>query len=1124
VPSRHRFVVVSVLVLLGTPVSSVFARAERPNILLFLADDLGCETLGCYGGTSYRTPHLDALARDGLRFRHAYSMAVCHPTRVCLMTGRYPFRLGNPRWGSFPRAAETQTFAHAMKAVGYATAVAGKWQLALLGKDRGQPYRLGFDEFCLFGWHEGARYWDPWIWQNGVRRRDVGDRYGPDVYTEFLIDFMSRHREQPFVAFYSMALCHDVTDDLKEPVPFKPGKDRYESYTEMVEAMDERVGRLVAALERLDLRRDTLVLFIGDNGTPSRSILHVRDGKLVRESVSSRMGDVVIPGGKGKLTDGGTHVPLIASWPARITTGRVTDALVDMSDFLPTFADLGAAAMPQGVDIDGRSFAPVLTGAKKTTRDWAFAEHGGRWWVRTEQWKLYGDGRLFDIANDDTERRAVAVDGQSAEAAAAREHLAAVAQEIERNHRQLADHRALQWNDFGKRTVRFGGHRWRVKGKEPCRYGPRSNWFSDAAETVRVDGKGRLHLGVSKRDGKWSCAEIATEDALGYGEYAFQLRGRVGRLDPNLILGLFLWEYQSTYDGLDERNVANEFDIEIGSWKGRESKRPAQFVCQPWAKKGNLHRFDPRMPSDDEAMTVAFRWEPDRVRCRAWRGHDREPAVEELITSWDYTGSDVPTGEPRMHINLWLLEPAPSDEKDHEVVIDGFRFTPLGSRDVVPRVEVEEDVYRPRGANNGSGPMWCFGSTCIARVGDTVYASGIEVIPDAKPLNNTLPVLFRRDPNGWRKMYNHRGRTREPSPLAAFRDGRLFLSINPTLTEPDTYGGPARPRVVELDEDARTGRFLDPVWDGKPPFTEHSYRSFAADGEAGELILLQNIGYGHAEWSFLDRDSKWSAQGKILWPGSAPSGKNWGAEYDKPQPIRVCYPTVALKDRAVWFCGVSDIVEPYDAWRRYKRELTGRKWDYDFRRLFFTWSDDIATGKFEEWVEVSSRDKTAGHIFPCDLHVARNGDVFVLWYERAIDERLRAKFFPQAKQRYSLEYAILRRGEIVRRTALVEGGEAVEGPGGLRPGRGRFHVMPDGRLLVVYHVGGTNRDGKGISENRIVEIFPDGRHGEAVTVPLEKPLTAFFTATPRAGCAPSDVIDLFGQIGDAMRYVRVRLR
>ncbi|MHC4353972.1 MAG: hypothetical protein ACYS0H_14785, partial [Planctomycetota bacterium] len=198
-----------------------------------------------------------------------------------------------------------------------------------------------------------------------------------------------------------------------------------------------------------------------------------------------------------------------------------------------------------------------------------------------------------------------------------------------------------------------------------------------------------------------------------------------------------------------------------------------------------------------------------------------------------------------------------------------------------------------------------------------------------------------------------------------------------------------------------------PVWSGQPKFTEHSYRSFAADGPNHELILFQNVGYTHAEWAFLDRNGRWSAQGRLKWP--------WGAEYEKPQPIRVCYPNVAIKNREVHFCGVSDIIEPNPQWRAFKKEITGRNWDYDFRRLFYTWSPDITTDKFKPWVEIASREKTCGWIMPCDLWPAPDGDVHILWTERALDERLREKFFPAEKQSHSLKYAVVRDGKIVLR-------------------------------------------------------------------------------------------------------------
>ena len=388
-------------------------KPEKPNILLILADDVGREVLGSYGGTSYPTPHLDRLARTGLRFEHAYSMPVCHPSRICLMTGRYPFRLGHPVWGTFPDQWEERTLPQVLKRAGYATAIAGKWQLTLLREDPEHPFRLGFDQYSLFGWHEGPRYYEPLIWENGRIRSDVRGEYGPDVYVRFLTEFMERHRPGPFFAFYSMALCHDVTDDLDEPVPFGP-RGRYDSYREMVEAMDQRVGRLVGALDRLGLREKTLIFFTTDNGTPKRSIITARDGKLVREPVSSRMGERIIPGGKGDLTDAGTRVPTIANWKGTLPQGESTDAMLDFSDLLPTLADLGGAEIPPDQTLDGTSFAPLLRAEPGEGRDWVFAEHRGRSWVRTRDWKLYRDGRFFHVADDPDETQAIPSDREPA--------------------------------------------------------------------------------------------------------------------------------------------------------------------------------------------------------------------------------------------------------------------------------------------------------------------------------------------------------------------------------------------------------------------------------------------------------------------------------------------------------------------------------------------------------------------------------------------------------------------------------------------------------------------------------------------------------------------------------------
>lgn len=441
-----------------------------------------------------------------------------------------------------------------------------------------------------------------------------------------------------------------------------------------------------------------------------------------------------------------------------------------------------------------------------------------------------------------------------------------------------------------------------------------------------------------------------------------------------------------------------------------------------------------------------------------------------------------------------------------------------GASPLQPAVQVEEDVYAYQSPDNGSGPMWCHGSTCLVRVGNDVFASGIETLKDLKPLNNVRWMLFARGEEGWRRLrVDEEGRTREPCPMATFADGRFFLSINPTLTPPNTYNGPAKPEILEFSASnlKASPKMLHPAWDGEPKFTEHSYRSFAADGPSGELLLLQNIDYTHAEWTFRDHEGKWSAQGKLVWP--------FGKEYGHPKPVRLCYPNVALKDRAVYFCGVSDVTEPNEAWQKYKKEITGQNWDYDFRRLFFGWCPDITKGKFQPWLEIASRDKTCGWISPLDLWVGPDGRVHILWSERALDERLRKKFFPDQKQSYALNYAILRDGKVIDRKSLVL---AEEGGSKEIPGHARFQVTPDNRLFVFYYVSGTSANGKGISENRLMELRSDGSIAGPVRVDLKHPMNSFFTATWRGGSAPSNILDLFGNRADGgakMSYARVRI-
>jgi hypothetical protein len=420
------------------------------------------------------------------------------------------------------------------------------------------------------------------------------------------------------------------------------------------------------------------------------------------------------------------------------------------------------------------------------------------------------------------------------------------------------------------------------------------------------------------------------------------------------------------------------------------------------------------------------------------------------------------------------------------------------------RVEIEEDIYSYQPAENGASPMWCHGGTCIVRVNEELFASGLETLPDARPQNNCRPLLYRRTRDGWRMIFRDERRTREPSPLCCLPDGRIFVSLNPTLAPMDAFEGPAEPQIAELTAgEGGPARIDVPQWDGKPELTEHSYRSFVADGARGELLLLQNSGMTHAAFTFRDATGAWSSRGKLVWP--------WGAEYEQPQPIRICYPTVQLCRRSVFFCGVSDIEEPRRAWREAKRKITGNEWDYDFRRLFFTWCDDIGDGRFHTWTEIASREKTCGWIRPCDMYVDDETKVHILWTERAIDERLKDAFFPLERQSHCLHYAIIKDGIVLLRRAVTVGDEIL--------GNARFQAAPEGRLFVLYHASKGDDAGK----NRLREISREGVVGDPCDVPLEKPLALFFTANVRSGCRPADTLDVLGEVGNTIRYARIRL-
>jgi arylsulfatase A len=424
-------------VLLSGSASGNGASPDRPNVVLIMADDLGAECLGCYGGTSFQTPNLDNLARTGLRFTNCYATPLCVPSRMQLMTGRYPFRTGWSKnaWGKdwyFDPAKET-SFAQLLRDAGYATCVVDKWMLCYDFQLRPQTFaEAGFDEHFMWRLWDDAipvqqrvapnnpitpGVWDAALWKNGPCDAGQG-KYAPDLFCRFLIDFIERHQNGPFLAYWPMHLVHletyhgRTTPPTPDTIGQTPNRDRTGRSTDkqrgmadMIAYMDKLVGRLVSTLDRLGIRENTVILFTGDNGT-SEGIRCEVDGRA-------------IPGGKGQLSERGCRVPLIANWLGTTPTGTVREDLIDFSDFLPTLVDAAGAQLPANVTIDGRSFLPQVKGQPGEPREWVYCQLNNRYFIRDQRWMLHSDGQLLDVRNRYTPKPA----DQSPEAHTARVRL-----------------------------------------------------------------------------------------------------------------------------------------------------------------------------------------------------------------------------------------------------------------------------------------------------------------------------------------------------------------------------------------------------------------------------------------------------------------------------------------------------------------------------------------------------------------------------------------------------------------------------------------------------------------------------------------------------------------------------
>jgi uncharacterized sulfatase len=426
--------VVVVAIVLALAPASPAAEARRPNILLILADDLGYGDLGCYGQELIRTPYLDRMASEGLRFTQFYAgSTVCAPSRCVLMVGQHTGRCsvrGNADKYRQSLTEQDFTVAELLKREGYVTAVIGKWGL---GEEDtpGHPHRKGFDYFYGFlNQTHAHNYYPEFVWRNWeqVRLRNVLLRQGKpyeqlgagiaekkldyvhDLFTQEALAFIRQHRDQPFFLYLAYTIPHANNEATRETGDGQEVPD-YGIYVQydwpnpdkgqaaMITRMDADVGRILDLLKELGIAERTLVLFSSDNGP------HREGGQNFERFRPAGP----LRGLKRDLYEGGIRVPLIAWWPGTIPPGTASDHVGYFGDFFATAAELVGVPVPEG--LDSISFLPTLLGKSQEQKQhrylyWEFYERGSSQAVRAGKWKavrkpmIHGRTELYDLEAD----------------------------------------------------------------------------------------------------------------------------------------------------------------------------------------------------------------------------------------------------------------------------------------------------------------------------------------------------------------------------------------------------------------------------------------------------------------------------------------------------------------------------------------------------------------------------------------------------------------------------------------------------------------------------------------------------------------------------------------------------
>ncbi|MEX0641402.1 MAG: sulfatase-like hydrolase/transferase [Pirellulales bacterium] len=414
-------ILVSILALSVVTFAAAPTSTERPNIVLIFPDDVGLGEIHCTGGP-FNTPNIDRMAAGGMIFTYNYATPLCGPSRCQLLTGRYPFRTGHSsnskRSKNAIQPSREVLIPSVLKKVGYVTASVGKWGQICLG-----PGEWGFDEYITY---EGSGiYWrhQKKVYEvNGEQYELPEGKYLPDVMHDFAADFIARHKDQRFFLYYPMTHLHEPI----LPTPHsKVGADTNQLYADNIEYMDFLVGRLLDELDRQHLREKTLIIFAGDNGSDP----FYRNPNAKASTVNGKL----VYGEKRQMLEGGSRVPMIVNWPGVTPAGTVNNDLTDFSDFFVTFADLAGAPLPDGVKLDGHSFASQFRGKKGHPRDWVYVEFNGKSYVRDARYKLTGDGEMFDMSEAPFYEIAVAKDTTDPAANSSRKALQAVLD----NHKAL---------------------------------------------------------------------------------------------------------------------------------------------------------------------------------------------------------------------------------------------------------------------------------------------------------------------------------------------------------------------------------------------------------------------------------------------------------------------------------------------------------------------------------------------------------------------------------------------------------------------------------------------------------------------------------------------------------------